>query len=233
MTTHKKMETHEQHSDLIKTARIAGIWYLALAITGVLGFLVFHPQLFISGDPEQTLKNLADRESFARGRLLLEIGVVGSQAMAAVWFFKLFRNINPVAAWATGIWGTVNAVVILVSAISMGVAIKIANGTILTPDFKLAAIHILEQFSSNAWGVGGLFFGLWLIPMGYTVASSQRMPIWLGRVLMIGGMGYILNTFISYAGVSSNWVDLLVIPATIGEFWMIGYLLVFGIRPSR
>ncbi|WP_194976455.1 DUF4386 domain-containing protein [Aquiflexum lacus] len=227
------MDAKEQQADLIKTARMAGIWYLALAITGVLGFLVFHPQLYISGDPEQTLKNLAEKESFARVRLLLEIGVVGSQAMAALWFYKLFRNINPVAALATGLWGTVNAVVILISAISMGVAIKIANGTLLTLDFKVASIHLLEQFSSNAWGVGGLFFGLWLIPMGYTITSSQRMPIWLGRLLILGGIGYILNTLIGYSGISSIWVNMLTIPATIGEFWMIGYLLVFGMRPSK
>lgn len=224
------MEKNEQHSDLIKTARIAGIWYLVLAITGVLGFLVVHPQIFVSGEPEQSLNNLIERENFARVRLLLEIAIVGSQALAAFYFFKLFRNISPTEAMAIGLWGTVNAVVIMISAISMGVAIKIANGVILTLDHKVAAIHILEQFSSNAWGVGGLFFGLWLIPMGYTIATSQRMPMWLGRLLIIGGIGYILNTFISYTGVSSGFVDLLVIPATIGEFWIIGYLLVFGIR---
>lgn len=227
------MQTTEQHSDLIRTARIAGIWYLILAITGILGFLVFHPQLFISGEPSQTLNNLIERENFARARLLLEIAVVGSQAMAALWFYKLFRNINSTGALAIGLWGTVNSVIILISAISMGVAIKIANGSHLTLDFKVTAIYLLEQFSSNAWGVGGLFFGLWLIPMGYTIVSSQRMPIWLGRLLILGGLGYILNTFISYASVSSNWVNVLTIPATIGEFWIIGYLLVFGIRPLR
>lgn len=226
------MEINEQHSDLIRTARLAGIWYLLLAISGVLGFLVFHPQLFISGDPEQTLKNLSDRESFARVRLLLEIVVVGSQALAALYFYKLFRKINPTGALAIGLWGTVNAVVILISAVSMGVAIKIANGSLLTLEFKVVAIHLLEQFSANAWGIGGLFFGLWLIPMGYTVVISQRMPVWLGRLLILGGVGYILQTFINYSGLSSSLVDLLVIPATIGEFWMIGYMFIFGIRPK-
>jgi hypothetical protein len=58
------------------------------------------------------------------------------------------------------------------------------------------------------------------------------MPVWLGRVLMLGGAGYIVNTFINYMGVSGAWVDMLVIPATAGEFWMIAYLLIFGIRPA-
>ncbi len=136
------MEAIEKQIEKIKIARMTGAWYLLLAITGMLGFLVLHPQIFISGDPEQTLSNLTEKESFARARLLLEIAVVGSQSMAALWFYKLFKNINPTGAMATSLWGTVNAVVILISAISIGVAIKVANGSLLTHDLKVSAIHL-------------------------------------------------------------------------------------------
>ena len=78
--------------------------------------------------------------------------------------------------------------------------------------------------------VGGLFFGLWLIPMGYIVISSGRMPMWLGRILIIGGIGYLLQTFIKSIGVQSSYLDMLVIPATVGELWMVGYLLIMCIR---
>jgi len=98
---------------------------------------------------------------------------------------------------------------------------------------KALIIQIFQQFIKHSWGVGSLFFGLWLIPMGYMVVSSQRMPLWLGRVLILGGAGYILSTFISYMGVHGSWVGMLTVPATIGEFWMIGYLLIFGIRPEK
>lgn len=33
----------EGHAALVKTARITGVWYLSLAVFGILGFLVFHP----------------------------------------------------------------------------------------------------------------------------------------------------------------------------------------------
>ena len=97
---------------------------------------------------------------------------------------------------------------------------------------KIILIQVFDQLIKHSWGVGSLFFGLWLIPMGYIVVSSQRMPVWLGRVLIIGGAGYILSAFINYMGIKGVWVDFLTIPATIGEFWMIIYLLAFGIRPS-
>src|SRR5210317_2020770 len=97
--------------ELIKTARIAGFWYLLLAIFGILGFMVFHSQIYLSSDPEQTLTNLIEQESLSRVRLLFELLIVLSQALAAVWFYKLFKSINDAQAWAVGIWGSINAVV--------------------------------------------------------------------------------------------------------------------------
>jgi len=216
--------------ELKNTARLAGIWYLLLAVSGVLGFLVFHSQVY-NTDPKVTLTNLVEAESIARIRLLLEFVIIVSQALTAIWFYKLFRKINKPAALATGIWGTVNAVVIMLSAISMASAIAIASSDHTVED-KVILIELLNQLISNAWAVGGLFFGLWLIPLGYIISSSERMPVWLGRMLIIGGIGYIISTLLNYAGISASWFDYLTIPATIGEFWMIGYLLIFGIRPK-
>lgn len=221
---------NEQQRELVGTARMAGIWYLALAISGVAGFLVLHPQIYVSDDLPQTVTNLSEHATIARLRLLMEFAIVISQALAAVYFFKLFKDINPFASWALAAWGTMNAGVIMISAIAMGGAINMANGTLVMSD-KLIMIQIFDQVIKNAWGVGSLFFGLWLIPMGYIVTSSQRMPVWLGRTLIIGGVGYIASAFLSYAGFRFSWISMLTIPATIGEFWMIGYLLVFGIRP--
>lgn len=225
------MHLDNKQQELVKTARITGIWYLLLAVSGIMGFMVYHPQVY-AADPQQTLTNLQEGEALARLRLLLEIGIILSQALTAVWFYRLFRNVNAWAAMATGIWGTVNSVAIMISAISMGAAIKIAN-TSTALEAKVGLIELLTSLISNAWGIGGLFFGLWLIPLGYIITSSRRMPVWLGRTLIIGGIGYLFSTGIRYAGVSGSWVGTLTIPATIGEFWMIGYLLIYGIRPGK
>jgi len=201
-----------------------------MAISGILGFMIVHSQVY-NADPQQTVENLVEGEGLARLRLLLEFMIVISQALTAVWFYRLFRNINEWAAWATGIWGTVNGMIILVSAISMGAAINIALSSQVIED-KVVLIDLLNNLISNSWRIGGLFFGLWLIPLGYIVTSSGRMPVWLGRTLIIGGIGYLVSTFLKYAGMSGSWLGTLTIPATLGEFWMIGYLLIYGIRPG-
>jgi Domain of unknown function (DUF4386) len=215
----------------LTTARLTGIWYLILAISGMLGFLIYQPQIFITNSPEQTLKNLINLETTARIRLILEFVIIISQAISAVWFYKLFKPINEWGAFTLAIWGTMNAAIILISAISMASAIDIASSSTLSLQEKIGFIQLLSLFIANAWGVGSLFFGLWLIPMGYIIISSKRMPIWLGRILIIGGTGYIISAFFDYLGMKHPLFDLLVIPATIGEFWIIGYLLIYGLRP--
>ena len=124
-----------------------------------------------------------------------------------------------------------NSAVIMVSAISMGASLEVASSNQSIED-KVTLIYLLALLITNAWGVGSLFFGLWLIPMGYIIVSSNRMPRWLGFTLIAGGIGYLLSAFLKSAGVSSPLVDILVIPATVGEFWIVGYLLIFGIRAS-
>jgi len=227
------MNINDKQKKLVKTARITGFWYLIMAISGIIGFMIFHPQIFVSGHPEKTLANLIDLESIAKVRLVLEFAIVVFQALTAVWFYKLFKNTDEWAAWTLGIWGTINSVVIMISAISIASAIDIANASIQTLEEKVLCIQIAQNIIANAWGVGGLFFGLWLLPMGYIVIKSKRMPIWLGRVIFLGGIGYIVSTFINYIGIDFHFNRILILPATIGEFWMIGYLLLFGIRPIK
>ena len=228
----KIMTVNHKKSRIVTTARTAGIWYLMMAISGIVGFMIIHPRIFDSADPQKTLTNLIDLEGLARTRLLLEFAIIVSQALTAVWFYRLFRNINEWAAWSVGIWGMVNSVAIMISAISMGSAIKIAHSS-QSLDDKVILIELLSSLITNAWGVGGLFFGLWLIPLGYIITSTKRMPVWLGRTLIIGGIGYLISTAINYIGIESPLSGYLTIPATVGEVWMIGYLLIFGIRPAN
>jgi hypothetical protein len=207
--------------------------YLAVGITGMLSFVVIRPQIFVAGDSTATLTNLLDSAALARAGLALEMALVLSQALAAVWFYKLFRSINGTAAWSLATFGMVNAVAIMASAGFMATALAISGDLGLAPGGDAAGtVQLMYEMSDNSWGVGALFFGLWLVPMGHLAVSSGLMPVWLGRVLMAGGVGYVLSAFLSYGFANApTWLaEGLVIPATVGEFWMIGYLLFVGIR---
>ncbi len=218
--------------ELIRTARLTGVFYLGLAVTGMLGFLLVRNQLFVADDPEATLGNLADQVWLARAGIGLELGIVLTQVLAALWFFKLFRGVDTFAAGLIAVFGTINAVVILASAALLGTAYDVARDAALAPGGDDAAtVQLLYTTTEDLWGVGAMFFGLWLIPMGWLVIRSGWLPRVLGWILVGGGIGYLLSSFTTYLFPDAPLLtDVLAFPATIGEFWIIGYLLYIGVR---
>ncbi|MBL6276871.1 DUF4386 domain-containing protein [Micromonospora fiedleri] len=215
---------------LIRTARTTGLLYLGLAVAGALGFLTIRPRIFAAGDPEATLAHLVQNESLARVAIALELLVVLAQTGTAVWFYRLFRTVDATAAGCIAAFGMVNAIAVLGSAALLATATEVA-----AQPFGDAAdtVQLLYLVSGNLWVVGGLFFGLWLVPMGWCVLRSGWLPRALGWVLVVGGVGYLLNTFVTYLAPGAGMLaDLLVVPATVGEFWILGYLIILGVRRS-
>jgi hypothetical protein len=194
--------------------------------------MLIRNQLFVADDAEATTANLMQHESLARVGVVLEMGVVITQALVAVWFYRLFRGVNTLAAGSITAFGLVNATAILVSVALLATALEVSQDPSLTQGGGAAStVQLLYVVSANLWTVGGIFFGLWLIPMGWLARQSGWMPNLLGWILMIGGIGYVANAFLTYLIPNAGpAVGLLTIPATIGELWMVGYLCLRGIR---
>lgn len=190
-------------------------------------------ELYVVDDSTATLANLVDQIPLARLGIAADLTVVLFQALAAIWFFKLFRNENIVAAGSIAAFGLVNATAILVATAFSATALVVSGDASLAPGGDQAAtVQLLYQLSGSMWALGGLFFGLWLIPMGYVVVRYRVMPVALGWVLMVGGVAYVINTYLTQLVPDAPTAigALLVVVATIGEFWIIGYLLIFGVR---
>ena len=226
---------HEVGSGLTRTARTTGLLYLGLAVTGVLGSMLVRGQLYVADEPRSTLSNLVEHTSIARLGIVLELGIVLTQALTAVWFYRLFRSIDTFAAGLVAVFGMVNAVAILASAAVLATALDVADDRSLAgPGGAAATVQLLYVISGHLWGVAGLFFGLWLIPMGWLAARSRWLPRSLGQLLMVGGAGYVLSTFLGYALPDADLAaGLLTIPATVGELWIVGYLVLFGVRGAE
>ena len=211
--------------------RLAGLSYLGLAVTGILGFLMIRSQLYSQGDAARTLANLVEHASLARIGVALELGIATCQALAAVFFARLFRTTDAFAAGTLALFGMVNAIVVLASAAMMGAALEVALGS-SGVDPKLS--HLMFVISGQFWQVGNVFFGLWLIPMGWLTWKASFGHRALGWILIVGGAAYVLNAFIAaLVPNAGSWIGLFPAVGTVGEFWMIGLLLWKGLRPPK
>jgi hypothetical protein len=213
-----------------RSARLASLAYLGLAISGIVGFLLIRPQLYVPDDATRTAANLVAHEGLARLGIAADLVAVLTQALAAVGFFLVFRRVNPVGAASITAFGLVNSVVVLVATAFSATALQVAlRGGPTSANEAL----MLYDLNAATWTAGGLFFGLWLIPMGWLTLRSGSMPRVLGWILVVGGVGYILSTFVSFlAPDASGLAGALPLLATVGEVWMVGYLLIKGM-PER
>lgn len=168
-----------------RTARTTGLLYLGLAVTGALGYQLVRNLLYVADDPAGTLANLVDHTSTARLGIVLELGIVLTQALVAVWFYRLFRSVGSFAAGLVAVFGMVNAVAVLGSAAMLPTALDVADdGSLAVSGGTAATVQLSYVVSGHLWG-------------------------WLAT-------------------------GLLTVPASIGEFWIVGYLVFFGVRtPAR
>ena len=204
----------------LSVGRTTGLLYLGLAVSGMISFLGIKSQIFVEGNPADTASKLLEKESLARVGIAFEILLVLTQALTAMWFYKLFKKLDSFAAMTLAIFGMVNAVAILIatafwlSALNSALA---SNNVELT--YNLLSIH------NDIWTIATLFFGLWLIPMGY-LSRKALMPKALAGFLIIGGALYLTSTFVLVLLPNQDTLaNLMSIPGTIGEFWIIGYLI--------
>lgn len=212
-----------------RTARTTGLLYLAMALVAVPGFLVIRPMLFDPDSPATTVARLVEDETLARVGIVAELGVVVTQLLVALWFVKLFHRTDPFAAAALGVFGAFNAITILGSAACLAAALDAALTTPFASD-EGGAAQLLYLLSGQFWGVGSTFFGLWLLPMGVLTLRSG-MPRVLGWFVLAGGVAYLLATLVTYlAPGATALAEALPFVATVGEFWMIGWLLWYGTR---
>ena len=79
--------------------------------------------------------------------------------------------------------------------------------------------------------IAQMFFGLWLLPLGYLVLRSGWFPKVLGVLLIVGGVGYVVDLFVQFLapGVAEVIEAFVVAPAAVGELWFVAWLLVKGV----
>jgi len=97
-------------NNFFSTARITGLLYLGLAITGMFTFLFVKSKIYIDGNAVATATNLVTQEGLARFGIAAELTLVVFQAMVAIWFYKLFRQVDTFTAVMLAAFGIINAV---------------------------------------------------------------------------------------------------------------------------
>jgi hypothetical protein len=214
-------------------ARIAGLSYLVVALTGAFNLLIV-PAEIIGADAATTLANAqAQTQLF---RLGIASGIV----------CQIFFVITPVLLYALlAPLGRIASLLMLGFAL-VSVPISFANiaehmaildlATRADSANAVAAIAQHTEAYSRGAKLVGLFWGLWLAPLGWLVAKSGTIPRFLGVFLILGCIGYVAHFFLAFFihGYRSTLLaDYIHTPSAIGELGTCLWLLIMGAKDKR
>jgi len=218
-----------------KTAKLAGLLYLILAIIAPYGLMYVPSKIVVWGDAAATANNiLANEFLFRTGIVSNLIGEVIFMFLVLV-LYRLLKQVNEHQAKLMVALVIVAIPIAFLANVFKITAMVIFKGSILQ-SFEPAQMNDLAElflrFGSYSAQMVQLYWGLWLIPFGLLVYKSGFIPRILGVFLLINGIAYIILSFSfvllpGYLSIISKFAMPFLF---LGEIPIILWLLIKGVK---
>ncbi|GAA3096006.1 DUF4386 domain-containing protein [Streptosporangium carneum] len=222
-----------------RVARIAGVLYLIVALCGFFAHFYARAAVRVPGDAAATTENIVAHATLFRLGFVADLLTATSSILVAMTLYRLFKHVNKDVAAALVVFMAIGTGMILVNLIFHFAALLVATDASYAAapgtGGSDALVLLLVDMHWYGYAIGGIMFGLWLLPMGYLVYTSGMFPRALGVVLMIACFGYLLDTLTRFLlpDLGETLSAILTTPAAVAELWMVGYLLVIGVRTPK
>ncbi len=216
-------------------ARTAGVLYLLLAVLGAWAELYVRGSVYVPGDASATVSNLVRHETLFRLGITADILMATVFVLLGLALYRLLHGVHPRAATALLVFVTVGAGSILLNLTFAFQALVVATEPAHAAAGGDALVLVLLDLHRYGYVLGGVFFGLWLLPMGYVAWRSGRFPTVLGVLIIVGGVAWVADPLIVFAlpDAPAALRTIVEVPTTVAEFGLMLYLLVRGVRSPR
>jgi Domain of unknown function (DUF4386) len=218
-----------------KTARLAGLLYLALAVISVFGLIYVPSMILVPGDSAATAMNIVTSES------LFRLGFVGNlvtftvNIFVVVLLYKLLEPVNKMMASLMVILILVGVAIAMLNELNQFAALLLLESAGFLAAFTAEQVQVFASLFLDIYAHGfvlaHIFFGLWLFPMGYLVIKSGFIPKVIGIFLLIAGVGYVLDFTLFFLVPE---ITIKVSEYTfVGEVMLLLWLLVMGVNVEQ
>lgn len=222
----------------MRLARIAGLLYLTLAVCGGFSELLVRSAVLEPGDASATSDNIRDSATLVRIAFAADLVNITCFLLVAFVLYELLRSYNATIATAMVVFNAVGVAIMSLNMLNHLAAWLFATGTGSTglgvSDSDAWAMFFLN-LHGHGYTIGQIFFGLWLLPLGYLVYVSRLFPKALGVVVMAGSLGYLADVIatVSASDLESRLSPVLLVPTTLAEVSLIAWLLIKGVDRER
>ena len=214
-----------------RLARIAGSLYLGVAVLGGFAELIVRERIVELGHPVATAENIRDSATLFRAGFVADLVQATLFLLTAMALYLLLRGINELVARAMVVIVAVSVAIMCLNLLNQWVALQVATDRAFGAGSD-ALVGLFAGMHHDGYLIAQIFFGLWLLPLGYLVLRSGWFPAWIGVLLIAGCFGYLVDTFATFLApsVADSIEAIVVAPAAIGELSFVAYLLIKGVR---
>lgn len=221
-----------------KTARLAGLLYLIVAVTGGFAHFFARVNLMVPGDADATVSNIKASESLFRLGFVSDLIAQISFVFLLLALYKLFKSVNKNQAVLMVLIAIIGVPITCVNLINQYAALLLLSGdgylAVFSADQLNAQVLFFLNLHDIGYGIAHIFFGLWLIPLGFLVFKSDFLPKFFGIMLIIAAFGYLIGFFFSFLFPNySAAIQPIYIQPALAEISFCLWLLIRGVRDQE
>lgn len=219
-----------------RLARVAGLLYLVVGILGAFAFAAVYTRMYVAGDAATTAGNLVANAGIVRIGVAADLIQVTAWVFVALTLYALLRHVSANAARAMVVLVAIGAAISCVNILFEFEGMRVATDATYLAAVGTAGSNglalVLLDLQHYGYSIAGIFFGTWLMPLGYLAFKSGMFPKALGMVLVVGGIGYLADTLAAFVApeLTATIHPVAALLGIVAEVWTLVYLLVKGVR---
>jgi len=224
-------------TDMNKTARLTGIFYLSIIICAGFSQGYVRNSLFLPGDPETTLINIVVSEGLFRLGLVADLIAFMLDAAIAILFYQLLKEVNKtLAVLAAAFRLLAHPAIASLNLLNHYMALETATSggylSVLGMEQQKAWTMLYLQAHNYGYLLAGALFSVHCFLLGILLYKSDLFPSIFGILIMVAASGYMIETFgnIIMPGNEAILANIVGFSAVIGEVSLALYLTVKGAR---
>ena len=178
-------------------ARIAGFLYLIIIVAGAVGYTM-HSRLFVRNDAAATAGNILASEQLWRLSFAAMLVMLACDVGVASIFYVLFKPVNRTLSLIACAFRLVLVAIVGVALLGRYAPLLLLKDTapaaFETDQLQAMALLFIKMFE-RGFDVALVFFGFHCLAIGWLIYRSRFIPRFLGVLLVIAGLCYLISTF--------------------------------------
>jgi Domain of unknown function (DUF4386) len=227
-----------------KTARKAGLIYLIYIVVSIFANGLGRSKLIVLGDAATTARNIMASALQFRIGFVVDLVAAALFLLTAWALYVLLKPVNKNLALLFLLLNLGGVAVWCFSDLFLIASQLLLSGTDYLKVFQADQLQALAMLSLYIYkygflGIAQIFFGAWLFPLGYLVFKSGFLPRFLGVILMVHCVVWLLSTlqfflFPGFMGITFVGITYLSYPTGfISEFGLTLWLLIMGAKGQK